>query len=80
MAELPEVSPLVAWQQSIALARQVPEAAEYLFRCNLGLEDTRVRFDNPYLTADRLGITPDRARVLADERRQSKSWWRRIWK
>lgn len=64
-SDLPEVTPLDAWQSSIELIKQSRFGPEWLFRYNLGLSYAKYKFDNEFLTAENLGIQPERAHWLA---------------
>jgi len=68
---VPTLSPEVAWTQCLDVLRRRAADAEHLYCRNLGMGDSLYRFDNPVLTADYLGIVPERARRLL---RRGRRW------
>jgi hypothetical protein len=69
---LPTLSPEDAWRQCIQVHREQTLNAEYLYCRNLGIADSLYRFDNPLLTAESLGIAPERAASLQRKGRRSR--------
>jgi hypothetical protein len=68
---LPTLPPDVAWTQCLQLRKQQTLNAEYIYRRNHGMADSLYRFNNPILTADYLGIAPERAASLM---RKGRRW------
>jgi hypothetical protein len=66
------LSPEDAWRQCIQVHREQTLNAEYLYCRNLGIADSLYRFDNPLLTAESLGIAPERAASLQRKGRRSR--------
>jgi hypothetical protein len=68
---LPTLSSEDAWMQCMQIYKQDSTSVEYLFCRNHGMADSLYRFDNPLLTADYLGIAPERAASL---QRKGRRW------
>lgn len=69
---IPTLPPEEAWMQCIAVHREQPVNAEYLYCRNRGLTESLYRFDNPLLTAEFLGIAPERAASLERKGRRAR--------
>jgi hypothetical protein len=68
---LPTLSPEEAWTQCMRLHKERVTHTEYFFRRNHGMADSLYRFDNPVLTAEYLGIAPERAAGIL---RKGRRW------